>query len=237
VTDVIGEQARDQVAAVVEQATHRDYFRITVSQGIVIDPRHPEQATVFALVIDESALGAFRNRLKDAFKDRLHEDEIDPSVVTQLADIGQVVALPPHPVGDVIIPPSSKLAIRTRDAANHDSSNQALTAAVSEHDQPTTEQERSAPGFDPTRSGRPQHDVKAAAGPPRSSETDESIVREPTQTPTPGESPQIAGSAEPLRRDRQTAGAESQPGESPGVVAATGRSMVVLVWVTGTRSG
>ena len=47
---------------------------------------------VFALVLDETELGPFRKRLKDAFKDRLLEDEIDPSVVTQLTDIGQVVS-------------------------------------------------------------------------------------------------------------------------------------------------
>ena len=103
-TDQIGQPAEQQVASLVERTTHRDYFRITVSQGIVIDPLHPDKATVFAVVLDENELGPFRDRLKKTFSDRLQEDDVNPAVAMQLADIGQVVSFPANPIGDLIDP-------------------------------------------------------------------------------------------------------------------------------------
>ena len=104
VTDQIDQPALNHVASVVEHTTRHDYFKITIAQGIVIDPRHPDQATVFALVLDESELATLRGRLQNAFKDRVREDDVDPGVAAQLTDIGQVASFAPHPFGDVIIP-------------------------------------------------------------------------------------------------------------------------------------
>ena len=93
-----------QVASVVEQTTRFNFYKITIAQGIVIDPRHPSEATVFALVVNPSELLTLRDRLRKAVHDRVEETPIDPKVVTQLADIGQVQACPPSPMADVEIP-------------------------------------------------------------------------------------------------------------------------------------
>ena len=133
VTDQIDQPALNHVASVVEQTTRHDYFKITIAQGIVVDPRHPDQATVFALVLDESELATLRGRLQDAFKDHVREDAVDPGVVAQLTDIGQVASFAPHPIGDVIIPRTS-------------------VGLLVREDQPTPEQENSRPGVGRRRS-------------------------------------------------------------------------------------
>ena len=134
VTDQIDQPALKNVASVVEQTTRDDYFKITIAQGIVIDPRHPDQATVFALVLDESELATLRGRLQNAFKDHVREDGVDPGVAALLTDIGQVASFAPHPIGEVIIP------------------EERLSALLVKADQPTTEQENSKPGTGSRRS-------------------------------------------------------------------------------------
>ena len=58
-------KAQQQVASVVERTTRFGFFKITVPQGIVIDPRHPDQATVFALLVNPKELGRLRDQLKE----------------------------------------------------------------------------------------------------------------------------------------------------------------------------
>ena len=112
VSDVKDGSGQQQVASVVEQTTRFNYYKITIAQGIVIDPRHPDEATVFALVVNPSELSSLRDRLRVAFHDRVEEAPIDPEVVTQLADIGQVQACPPSPIADMVIPREA-LALQT----------------------------------------------------------------------------------------------------------------------------
>ena len=110
VTDVIDDPSWEQLTTVLKQSTRHDYYRITVSQGIVIDPKHPEEATVFALVLEDSQLDTFRARLRKAPRIMSRSTSVEPAIVAQLVDIGQVLAIPPDPVGDVIIPDSPRMA-------------------------------------------------------------------------------------------------------------------------------
>jgi hypothetical protein len=95
------EKAQQQVASVVERTTRFGYFKITVSQGIVIDPRHPDQATVFALLVNPKDLGRLRDQLKEVLPDTIDETPADPRIVTQLADIGHVQEFAPAGPADV----------------------------------------------------------------------------------------------------------------------------------------
>jgi hypothetical protein len=117
VTDVLGGTARDRVEELVQKTprTEASYGRITVSQGIVIDPRHPNEATVFALVMNEQEQRHFQRRLEQSFPQRVEDTEADPAVVTQLADIGQMTVLPGSPASEVVIPTdvSPQVALRT----------------------------------------------------------------------------------------------------------------------------
>jgi anti-sigma factor RsiW len=134
VTDQIGESVENQVASFVERTSQRNFLKITVSEGIIIDPLHPGKATVFAVVLDETQLDPFRKGLMEEFKDRVQDQEVDPAVAMQLADIGQVVSLPAHPIADVTIPDSTRLAFRT--------------------EVPTVEQENSSPAAEVIRTGK-----------------------------------------------------------------------------------
>jgi hypothetical protein len=218
VTDQIDQPTLKNVASVVEQSTRHDYFKITIAQGIVIDPRHPDQATVFALVLDESELTTLRGRLQNAFKDHVREDGVDPGVAAQLTDIGQVASFAPHPIGDVIIPQNR------------------LSAILVKQDQPTPEQENSAP-----LAGR-AHPAHSGA-----------VAREEATVSTeaaPGDSP--AGAAPHPRTANglekitdATPGAPAlkpnEPASIPEVIsrgASQARQpVIVLVWVSHTRSG
>ena len=95
VTDVIGGDASERVDSLLQQTPRGEprYGRITVSQGIVIDPKHPDQATVFAVVMNEQELRQLREKLDETFPDDFEESVAEPGVVTQLADIGQVAVL------------------------------------------------------------------------------------------------------------------------------------------------
>ena len=77
------------MASVVEQTTRLNFYKITIAQGIVLDPRHPDQATVFALVVNPRELKNLRDRLHQVLQDRVEESPVDPGIVTRLADIGQ----------------------------------------------------------------------------------------------------------------------------------------------------
>jgi hypothetical protein len=133
-----------QVASVVERTTRFRFFKITISQGIVIDPRHPEEATVFAAVVNARELDILRDRLNRALPDRVEESPAEPAVVTQLADIGQVRAADASPVGDVLIPQEG-VALRAHLAAENEDAPAHVAVAAAHPAGPTPEQFRSAP--------------------------------------------------------------------------------------------
>ncbi len=143
VSDIMDDSAR-QVASVVEQTTQFNYYKITIAQGIVIDPRHPDEATVFALVVNPNELNSLRDRLRTVFRDRVEESPVDPKVVTQLADIGHVQAYSPSPTADVVIPRESMAILaQAEEGGERPASEKSI-----QRDRPTPEQERSSPAAD-----------------------------------------------------------------------------------------
>jgi anti-sigma factor RsiW len=123
VTDVIGGETAPntntlgRVEELVQKTprTEATYGRITVSQGIIIDPQHPNEATVFALVMNDQELEIFQKRLAQSFPQQVEERGADPAVVTQLADIGSIAVLPGTGASAVVIPRdvSPQVAMRT----------------------------------------------------------------------------------------------------------------------------
>jgi hypothetical protein len=145
VTDLGDGSDEQRVADVVEHTTQFNYYKITISQGIVLDPRHPDQATVFALVVGPRELESLRERLRRALNDRVEEESAEPGVITRLADIGHVEACSPSPSANMDIP--------REDLAFKDQITGVVREAAepprAEHpnrtDRPTPEQERSSP--------------------------------------------------------------------------------------------
>jgi hypothetical protein len=218
VTDQIDQPALNHVASVVEQTTRHDYFKITIAQGIVIDPRHPDQATVFALVLDESELATLRGRLQEAFKENVREAGVDPGVAAQLTDIGQVASFAPNPIGNVIIPKDRLSAILLRE------------------DQPTPEQENSAPVAGRRRSAnevdlaRQEPTVSAEAAPadnPAGPAPHPRIANVPGKIAAAAAVPPAQNPIEPASRP------EAISGDAP----RARQPVIVLVWVSHARSG
>ncbi len=144
-----GEQTTQKVASIVERTTHHGFFKITISQGIVIDPRHPDQATVFALAVSAKDLNKLQDQLKAALPDLFEEYPVEPSIVTQLADLGQVESFAAAPLAGVSIS-HDDLALRTKVASGAEVGDSptvqsAKVRDVIKRDRPTVEQERSAP--------------------------------------------------------------------------------------------
>jgi hypothetical protein len=118
VVDEIGGDMPGRVEDLVRRTPRIDpvFGKITVTQGIVIDPKHPNEATVFALVMDQREVEQFRNQLKQDFPTQFEETAPDPSVVTQLSGIGQVAVLSGTRATELAPTPASeapKTALRT----------------------------------------------------------------------------------------------------------------------------
>jgi hypothetical protein len=207
--------AQKQVASVVERTTRFHFYKITISQGIVIDPRHPDQATVFALVVNPNELDTLRRRLRTALMDRVEEPVVDPSIVTQLADIGPVQELTPAPLGEIMTPPNGELAIR-QDVGPLENQDRGF------RDRPTPEQERSEPVADLIRpnpeTGPYSHPARiAAAGP---------LAPANPAADGQGHSATLVSGEHPGRGPRRLPAPAGPPD-----------SVVVLVWVSRVRAG
>jgi hypothetical protein len=234
VTDVLGGGAVKQVGEILDKTPRHQssYGRITVSQGIVIDPDNPGQATVFAVVMDDREQEQLHAKLRAAFQDTVKETEPRADVVTQLADIGQVAVLPGTPVAELRF--SGDLTALRDDRAKkplvsselyHDTAPEvdplhnpenrigvrmADPAAASEKEGPTPEQERSGPHPSLRR-----HDEEPAA-------SASAVAVAVAEARTGGAGPRTRG--EVVRAGERIAERPARPGAS-----------VVLVWVTSPR--
>lgn len=238
VADHMGQPVEQQVASLVERTTHRDYFKITVSQGIVVDPRHPGKATVFAVVLDENELGPFRDRLKKSFSDRLQEDDVSPAVAMQLTDIGQVVSFPPDPVGDLATR-REDLALRVPAPGEPKDQQPALVAAVAEVNEPTAEQERSSwAAVDHSKASQQMKasQQKAGGAGANSKAPGDKLAGAVAHAPAADDDrPGHAGNSRGTRP--AAAGAALRDGTVRGLPPSDKGHLVVLVWIAGTSSG
>jgi hypothetical protein len=213
-------RAQQQVASVVEHTTRFGFCKITVSQGIVIDPRHPDQATVFALLVSPHEFERMRDQLKVALPDLIEETPADPGIVTMLADMSDVRACPPAPLADVSIPREA-LALRSKFASAAESA------------------ANSAPASGPKTTGRPS---------PETNRSDRVPATDPSGTPPVPELSTRLASAEGATREPDASAPardlSSDPISGTGVARSEPRSaanvdrakaedlIVVLVWVS-----
>jgi anti-sigma factor RsiW len=215
-------KAQQQVASVVERTTRFGYFKITVSQGIVIDPRHPDQATVFALLVNPKDLGRLRDQLKAVVPDVMDGTPADPAIVTQLADIGHVQEFAPSAPADVLISREA-LALRTRAGGADNGPPHALAAGEKAAALvPTPEQEFSAPVAARSRSGsRFEHNtvVPAAGGVSRGADASKSTRSQLSD-------PISEAHALPSRTEQVAIGSD---------VAKSDEMILVFVWVCQSR--
>jgi hypothetical protein len=180
--------AEQHVASIVERTTRFNFCKITVSQGIVIDPRHPDQATVFAFLVNPNEVDRVLDQLKSVLPDAIEEAPAHPAIVTQLADIGQVQTAAPIPLAEVTIP-REDLALRTRlvgsvESAAHPGptpSRQNLIDAATEH----SHREAFPAGSAPPGSGGEIEHGKALVGAQDESPVPDASVPRAARVPQP----------------------------------------------------
>jgi anti-sigma factor RsiW len=80
---------------------HARHTEIRICQDIRIDPMHPDQAVVYVVALDSAELQNFTGALRRAFPDQdpRPRDEVDPAVVAQLSEIGQIAVVEMQPQG------------------------------------------------------------------------------------------------------------------------------------------
>ncbi len=225
VTDVIGGGTSDVVEELVQKTprTRAAYGRIIVTQGIVIDPLHPQKATVFALVLNEQELRNFQKKLEQSFPQRVEDAEADAIVVGQLAEAGQLSVLPGTPASEVLIPRevSPRIAALRSDTTR----------------QQPLETTQLAPPF-----GRPDLDAAAGVGgePEGAFRTQDPGVASPAAPRAPAALADAAASAPvPSPGAAPGATASNRPADLPASVQEALRTInldeppqIVLVWVT-----
>ncbi len=106
VTDEVG--ASDRIRDLIRQDARKDpdFARIRIATGIVLDPARPEEAEVFAVVLDEPGCGPFLDRLQGIFPGMEVEGEASPALVTQLTEVGRVAIFPGIEASPLVDPPA-----------------------------------------------------------------------------------------------------------------------------------
>ncbi len=226
----LGGKGDQEITGAIERATRFPFFKLTVPRGIVIDPRHPEEATVYAVVVGPGELEGLRERLNLALDDQVEDAAAIPGIVTQLADIRQVQSMPPSPLADVLIPRAAS-ALRTPHSAPAETG-ELPGIGQGGHDAGTLEKGQNGPA--PARGNLPA--AAASERGARSSGNDEraSTAQARPQTETAatvaGRSPDLAAgtgdAAKPIRGKAVPSNSD-KPDEK----------IVVLVWVYKHRPG
>lgn len=146
VVDAVGGHADERVGQFVDSMPRADsmYACLTIVPNVSVDAKHPGGAKVYAVALTEPELQQVRDELRGSFPGAVEESEPDPSVVTQLAEIGQVSVRPGTLVADLESPADSEDGIK---AIMHEpvADRQEPNDAPEEEEGPTPEQLRSAP--------------------------------------------------------------------------------------------
>jgi hypothetical protein len=92
VTDVLDPSAAERVNGLLRETARKqsDFGRITVAQGIVIDPEFPNEAEVFAAVMDEPEREHLLSKLAREFPTAIIEGETPSDITLQLVDMGRI---------------------------------------------------------------------------------------------------------------------------------------------------
>ena len=166
----------------------------------------------------KASCDTFRGSTQESVQGSRRGRWVDPGVAAQLTDIGQVASFAPHPIGDVIIPGerlSALLAGKTSPRPSKRIADRAPSEpAIRERGRP---RQGRAHGF--RRAAAPVDNPAGQASHPR---TASDLEKSPPRLAVP-----------PARRSNEPA----SPAPRPSHAIAGGQPVIVLVWVSHTRSG
>ena len=115
ITDLANGHAAHDVSKMLQTIPrkHARYVRLEVGPDVAIDARHPGEASVFAVVVDENEERSLRKALRSDYPFEFEETTARPEPVTLLADVGQVRILEGTPVADIHVPEGPRPALRS----------------------------------------------------------------------------------------------------------------------------
>lgn len=115
ITDLASGHAAHDVSKMLETIPRKyaRYVHLEVGPDMAIDARHPGEASVFAVVVDENEERNLRKVLRSDYPFEFEETAARPEHVTLLADIGQVRILEGTPVADIHVPEGPRPALRS----------------------------------------------------------------------------------------------------------------------------
>lgn len=157
--DVVDDASQQRVEDVIGLTAHAHprHARMRLYQGVVIDPRHPDKAVIYAMVLDSTEAGNLKKNLAKSFPETEVTDvSVKPATLAQLTETVHLDVFETTPAGSILA--------GSPDAEYHH------LARKSDADEPRTAVEDVAPnGFPPP--GYPDLNAGTGHGPRR--------VREP----------------------------------------------------------
>ncbi len=137
-----------RVAQVISQSTRYNFLQLKLAEGLVIDPKCPAPAEMYAVALPRQDVVMLRKRLQAAVgPTTVRETRFDPELATMLVETVSPHAFRPHPRADVFIP-AGNLALRLENPLPR-GADPLPPPSDAEPSEPTPEQYRSAPITDP----------------------------------------------------------------------------------------
>jgi hypothetical protein len=142
VTDVFDPSAAERVNGLLRDTARKqsDFGRITIAQGLLIDPEFPNEADVFAIVMDEPEREYLLAKLAREFPAAIVEGETPPHVTLQLADIGRISIEPGRSAAGLRDATADPSIAAIRDPHNKSGRGEAISSSsggrVRAHDDP-----------------------------------------------------------------------------------------------------
>jgi hypothetical protein len=135
VTDVLDPSAVERVNGLLRDTARKqsDYGRITVAQGLVVDPEFPNEAEVFALVMDEPEREYLLAKLAREFPSVIVESETPADVTLQLADIGRISVEPGRSAAGLREAPAEASIVALRDPHPKAGPGEAVSTSAAGH--------------------------------------------------------------------------------------------------------
>ncbi|HEU5115988.1 MAG TPA: zf-HC2 domain-containing protein [Isosphaeraceae bacterium] len=103
--DVVDEDSQKRVENAIGLTTraHSRHARLRLYQGVAIDPRHPDRAVVYALVLDSTEAKNLRENLRNTFGETdLSDASVDPGTLAQLTETVHLDVFESTPAGTIM---------------------------------------------------------------------------------------------------------------------------------------
>ncbi len=225
-TEVLGDDVDRHVGDILKttarHSSRTTFGRITVNQGIMIDPEHPGKSIVFAVVMNDVELREFQKSLATKYSGPIKESALRPELVSKLSDVGSIA----------LIAGQAGSGLKAQPSLREEEASRAFKGGIKPAEKAFVRDSDSTPiGSDPLQN--PDLRIKGH-------ETDLIVVDR--DAPTPGQlqsapHPSVRGGKERAEANSSDPRSSSTPSPKTSVASETVgptrlRESLILIWVT-----